>query len=288
MGAFAAWRFHNAAEREIRPKAGGLRQMGISTAKAIARLSRLPSCAVAFLTVIVPTYAHTSDAMASMAAAVPILTICMCTFILNDLNDMERDRVNHPERPLPSGAISPRDAAAAYAVIFTASLLSITFFIDQYLHYLYFMLLLLGVGYNVTVNHLARLKTIHVAITISLGLILVSRLIQLDLDMKVLATAFLFILGRELLMDVQDAGGDGDTFAKRLQPRNATLVAFALQGLGVLTLFFAVTAAWEAVAASIIALLLFAIIWEWRKKERRRHLLLLMQVQMLWGIVFLV
>lgn len=262
--------------------------MGIPAVMPLVRLSRLPSCTVAFLTVFLPAYVHTRDAIASLAASLPIFTICMCTFILNDLNDIERDRINHPKRPLPSEAISPQGAAISYAVMFLSSLLSIAYFTDPALHYLYFFVFLLAVNYNMTVNHFARLKMMHVAITISLGLILVGKLIRVDLDIRVLLTAFLFILGRELLMDIQDIEGDSNTLAKQLHPRTATLVAFALQGLGVLTLFFAVTAAWEAVAAAVIAVLLFAIIWGWRKEERRRHLLLLMQVQMLSGIAFLI
>jgi len=41
----------------------------------------------------------------------------------NDLCDLEIDRVNRPERPLPSGIISPRDAGTLAGLLFAAGLL---------------------------------------------------------------------------------------------------------------------------------------------------------------------
>jgi geranylgeranylglycerol-phosphate geranylgeranyltransferase len=261
--------------------------MAVSVVVPALKISRLPSCTVAFLTVLLPTYAHTHDPGRSLAASVPMFIICMCTFVLNDLNDIDRDRTNHPERPLPSGAISLRATAALFIMTFLGSIITIRLLTDPALHLLYLAILLFSLGYSPIADCLPKVKTFYVAAIILVGLILVAKTVKMEMDIRLLLTAFLFVLGREMLMDAQDAAGDGDTIAKWVAPKNATFLAFGLQALGVFILFSAVNAAREAIAASLIAVLLVAIVWGWRKEDRRRQLLQLMQVQMLSGIAFL-
>jgi geranylgeranylglycerol-phosphate geranylgeranyltransferase len=262
--------------------------MGNSIAVAVLRLSRIPSCIVAFLTVFIPTYAHTHDLRRALAVSAPIFLVSACTFILNDLNDVERDRINHPHRPLPLGAITPRTAAIAYLTIFVIALGLIHTLAEVSLHFLYLSIFLLAINYNTIVNHIAELKTAYVAGTITLALTLVCRIVGAELDWNLLASAFFFILGRELLMDVQDWKGDGPTIAKRFSPRAVTWLAFGLQCISALILLLIAQAALEAAAASIFSVLLFIVISEWWNEGQRRRLLQLMQFQMLAGIAFLV
>jgi len=42
--------------------------------------------------------------------------------VFNDLCDLEIDRINRPDRPLPSGKVSPRAAGALAAALFAAGL----------------------------------------------------------------------------------------------------------------------------------------------------------------------
>lgn len=254
---------------------------------AVLRLSRLPSCTVAFITVFAPVFSHTYDILRSLTVSAPIFTISMFTFILNDLNDIDRDRINHPDRPLPSGAISQRCAAAFQMSILSISILMVLFFVEATSHYFYFLIILSASSYSTVVSHFPQLKTFYVAGTIALGLGLVSDIADISLNVQLLVTAFLFVLGRELLMDIEDLTGDGDTLAKWMTPDAATRAAFSLQALGSCALFFAADAAAKAVAASIIAILLIVIIRAWHTKGHRQLLLRLMQIQMLSGIGFL-
>lgn len=262
--------------------------MGNPVAVALLRLARIPSCMVAFLTVFLPTYARTHDLWRALAVSTPIFLISACTFILNDLNDIERDRINHSNRPLPLGTITPRAAAIAYMAIFVAAVGLIHALTEVSLHFLYLSTFLLAINYNTIVNYIAELKTAYVAATITLALILVCRIIGVELDISLLASAFLFILGRELLMDVQDRAGDGLTIAKRFSPWSATWLAFGLQGISALILLLVAQAALETAAASIFTVLLFIVISEWWNENHRRRLLQLMQLQMLAGIAFLI
>ena len=88
---------------------------------ALWRLSRAEGCLLAFVLVLLPHYLSGGDLWPSVGLALPILPIATCTFILNDINDIERDAVNHPSRPLPSGTISVKYAAAFYTALFILS-----------------------------------------------------------------------------------------------------------------------------------------------------------------------
>ncbi|HKZ63153.1 MAG TPA: UbiA family prenyltransferase, partial [Thermoplasmata archaeon] len=43
---------------------------------------------------------------------------------LNDVYDRETDRVNHPDRPIPSGQVSPRAASVLAGSLFAAAILA--------------------------------------------------------------------------------------------------------------------------------------------------------------------
>ena len=62
-------------------------------------------------------------------AAVAAIVLTAVANSANDLADIEIDRVAHPRRPLPSGAISPR-SAARFAVACSAIALGLTALID--------------------------------------------------------------------------------------------------------------------------------------------------------------
>jgi 4-hydroxybenzoate polyprenyltransferase len=64
----------------------------------------------------------------STLAALILVSLCLFAsgMILNDWHDLERDREQRPERPLPTGAVSPRWAlAAVFALMLTALILSV-------------------------------------------------------------------------------------------------------------------------------------------------------------------
>lgn len=262
--------------------------MATTTLLAVLRLSRAPSCAVAFLTAFVPVIGHTGNFVASLAVALPVPIICMCIFILNDLNDLEADRINHPGRPLPSRLISSRTARLMCMASFASVLGTVWFFTDPSFYYWYFLLLLLGLNYNTVVNYIPIVKTIYVSLTIVLALVFVGKLVDSQPDVKLLGCAFLFILGRELLMDVDDLQGDGSTFAKWATGTKTTILAFALQGISAIILIALARSALQIGAASAIATLLLLILIRWWVEERHSRLFRLMHLQMLSGISFLV
>jgi len=252
------------------------------------KLSRVPSSAVAFLTVFVPTYAHSGDAGIGLAASAPMVTISMCTFILNDLRDLERDRINHPDRPLPAGLMSSQLAAVIYSIAFVTSLVLVRSLTPESLHYTYLCIFILAINYNVIVDFLPNAKNIYVSFTSTLTVVLAGQVSNSPVRPLFLLAVFLFILGREILMDVRDTKGDGPTLAKQVSPRSATIIAFALQGLSVIIASYAAINILEISATAFIFISLLVIICEWHKEASRRILLQLMKLQMLASLAFLI
>jgi 4-hydroxybenzoate polyprenyltransferase len=260
--------------------------MGKSWVLGALRLARIPSTAVAFLVVFLPTYVHTHDVKRSLAVSIPLALISICIFILNDLNDLDRDRLNHPSRPLPAGLLSLQGAAALYFTAFVACLAVVQIFIDPDLRYIYHAGFLIAINYGLIVDYIPKLKNAYVALCASLPLILVSILTRSDPSFGAATGAFAFVLGREMLMDLRDAQGDGATVVKLFSSRMVTRFACALQGIGVLA--FATTASTLLqLAATTLALVLFAFIWKQWRRGPQSLLLQLMKIQMICAIAFL-
>jgi|TARA_B110000908_G_C10258195_1_gene457101 4-hydroxybenzoate polyprenyltransferase len=76
--------------------------------------------------------------------------------------------------------------------------------------FLYLTFVLLFSNYNFVVEKVLRLKNLFVAVVTIIPVWIVADLIALDSTRFVLmASLLLYIVGRELLMDVQDMEGDG-------------------------------------------------------------------------------
>lgn len=185
----------------------------------------------------------------AILTAVPILLISMMTFILNDLHDRERDAVNHPTRPLPAGQVDERAAAIAFFVLLSFLLAFSYYYLEQKTQYTTFTLCIICVSYNSFVEFLPALKNFIVALASVLPLGLVAVYSPAPDDIILLAGClFLFILGREILMDIRDLAGDGPTFAKMIGTGLALAISFSLQGGALLTLTIGAETALQMVA----------------------------------------
>ena len=95
--------------------------------RAYLELMRYIVCISAFLMAIMGYWlsTHTFDLsnIKAFCAAVAIGLALAFGNSLNDILDLEADKVNYPHRPLPSGAVSPRGAWWVTAFFFAASIL---------------------------------------------------------------------------------------------------------------------------------------------------------------------
>src|ERR1041385_7266855 len=174
-----------------------------------ARLVRLDSSLLGFLTLFLPLWARTRQIQQSAQRAVPFLFIWICTFVANDLDDKDRDEINHPARPLPRGEITPGIAACLYFGALAAALITIKEFTTFDQAVWYYSILAIFISYHYVVEHVAVLKAPYVAAGIAAPILVIAQFFPGDTRLSLVApAAFCFALCRELCMDVLDRSGD--------------------------------------------------------------------------------
>lgn len=254
----------------------------------LLRLSRATTSGLAFTMVFVPYYVRTWNLWSSIVLATPIFTIAMCMFILNDINDVERDRINHPRRPLPAGTISVKTAGIIYLLLFGISLILVRILIESGVHFVYLAGFLLAINYNTIVNNLPKLKNPYVAFTAMVPVFVVNSALGTPAIPPFVAIAiFLFVFGREMLMDVHDAPGDGETLTKSLTARRAAIIAFCLQAAAMAVLGLHLTSPLRIISLGLILLLFAYILARWTRPQDRQFLIHLMKLQLVVALSFL-
>lgn len=263
--------------------------MGHSLIASVLKLSRASTCALAFAIVFLPYYFHTHELWPSVALALPIFSIAMCMFILNDINDVERDLVNHPRRPIPAGSITVGTAAIVYMALFVLSLVLVRVLIQPNVHYIYLLGFLLAINYNTIVDNLPKLKNLYVAFTVLVPVFIVNTAAEAPvISISIAAALFLFVLGREILMDLQDSPGDGSTFAKSIPTTIVSTFAFALQAAAILALGLHVSNPTRLISLTLVLFLFVFVVARWKVVASRQFLINLMKLQLLAALTFLV
>jgi geranylgeranylglycerol-phosphate geranylgeranyltransferase len=257
--------------------------------RAILRLIRFSTSLLCALAIFLPLLARTKNLVLSISEALPLLFICMCTFIANDLDDIERDRVNHPERPLPAGHLTAEFAAILFFISLGLALFSTRYFVPQEIAFWYYSLITLTISYRYVVGFLPSVKTVYTAIASSLPLLLIATSYPHEQKLRVAAASvFLFILAREICGDLQDRSGDAVSFMRRFSPLSLALTAFILQVLGLVLLAFQTSNRGDLIALiSMTGLLTLSGVY-WFKLARYRRATLLMKIQLFVGLYFLV
>lgn len=151
-------------------------------------------------------------------------------FGLNDYLDRDIDRVNHPGRPIPAGTITPKNALRA-SVLLLASGIVVAVGINWQAVVIIAIATAVAVSYETVLKFRGIAGNLSIstlaALTFLFGGAAVDRLLSPAFASVV---AFLFILGREIIMDVEDVAGDTNrnTLPRRIGTGNATMVAAAL------------------------------------------------------------
>ncbi|MED5158824.1 MAG: geranylgeranylglycerol-phosphate geranylgeranyltransferase [Candidatus Thermoplasmatota archaeon] len=176
----------------------------------------------------------------------------MCSWnALNDYLDLEIDRVNRPDRPLPSGAISETTARKAIALMMTLSILSIVWAavtasgLEGGIEGWYPAIaiwagaLFLLANYESAGSFSLRLKDQglpgNIAISLSVGMVVLFGAAGVFEPFShrawtIFSVGVLFTLAREIVKDVEDMEGDEgrSTYAMRVGPQQARAVAWVL------------------------------------------------------------
>ena len=144
---------------------------------------------------------------------------------LNDVLDLEIDRINRPERPLPSGLVSVTTARLVWGLgtvagVALAAFLSLT----------HLALALGAVGllvvYNVSLKRVLLLGNVVVAFVIGLALVYGGWAVgPLGPALVGAGFAFLTTLAREMIKDIEDGAGDAAAGVRTLPLVYGTQVA---------------------------------------------------------------
>jgi 4-hydroxybenzoate polyprenyltransferase len=261
----------------------------VLTLRALVRLTRLSSSLLCALPVFVAFMGRTKSFTLSLGNAMPLLFIGMCTFIANDLEDLEKDRLIHPERPLPARNLTPEFAAILYFISLGVALFSTRYFVAQDIAFWYYGLAVLSISYVYVVDGLPSLKTVYVAVASSIPVLIIARWFPEEPRLYVIAVAvFLFTLGREICGDIQDRAGDAPCYIHRFKPSSLAVVAFSLSAVGIVLLAFEVRRPGEIADLVAMTLILAMAALYWFKFGQHRRATLLMKVQLFVGLYLLV
>src|SRR6266850_46899 len=252
------------------------------------RLTRLGTSLLGFVAIFVPLLVRTSDWRISLGRAIPLLFICVCTFIGNDLDDVERDRVNHPERPLPAGDLSAAVAGIMYFTSLGLALFSTRHYVTQGIAFWYYGLVAISISYGYAVECFPSLKAPYVAVVSSIPVLIVAAWYPTEVRLYFVAgSVFLVSVGREICMDITDRVGDSISFMHRFEPRTLALVAFCIDAMGLLLLLMQVRDSRDVVVliGTMVLLALAAVYWFRLASYNRAGFL--MKMQLVVGLYFL-
>ena len=258
--------------------------------RAILRLTRIDSSLLGFLAIFLPLLVRTTDAALSFRRAIPLLFICVCTFIANDLDDIDRDRVNHPERPLPSRHLTPTVAVILYFMFLAAALFSTRHFVPPDIAFLYYALIALTISYGYVVDCLPGFKTPYVAAATSIPVLIVATSYPGETRLYLVAASVFFLtMGREICMDIKDRPGDAHSFMQKFRPAPLAVAAFSMQAIGMLLLMLQA----RKKLGDVIDLLAMACLLAmsgvyWFKFASYRLAIILMKFPLFVGLYFLI
>ena len=178
---------------------------------AAFKIIRPINAVIAFVSVIVAAFfcspeeiAWFSVLLASFAAAFTL----SAGNIINDIYDLGIDKVNRPERPLPSGKISKNSALILYFLLIAASLI-LSWFINLYAFIIVIIATILLVLYSKFLKRVLFVGNILVALLTGLVFIFGGVAVR-NPSAAIIPALFAFLINfiREVVKDMQDVDGD--------------------------------------------------------------------------------
>jgi len=215
---------------------------------AYLRLIRPLNVTIAAGAVLVAAFVAVGTRVQEVDLLLPVLLACLVVGlitgagnVLNDYSDRETDKENHPERPIPSGLVSPRNALSYSAVLFIVPV-PLSYFINLDCFFLALFNILVLISYE---RHLKR-KGLYGNASVSWltgSIFIFGGLASYDGEASALMRtvflcllAFTATLGREIAKDIQDMKGDVDrkTLPREIGAQGAALIAGISFVLGII------------------------------------------------------
>ena len=161
-----------------------------------------------------------------------IIVFCVSAggMIINDLTDIEIDRVNCPERVLPSGRLSIHGAKIQFAIYLVASILLAILTLNGIVVFIIAIGQIITIGYSIKLKRWGFVGNLCVALLTAASILLGGALQnRLDIAIWPALVAFLINVGREITKGIDDYAGDSQagvkTLAVRFGPKKASIAA---------------------------------------------------------------
>jgi 4-hydroxybenzoate polyprenyltransferase len=260
-----------------------------TTLRIATLLTRFDASALVFLVVFAPLFAFYGDAWSAARPALPLLAICMCGFVLNNIRDVERDRENHPDRPLPRGEVTEAVAAAVFLVLLVVALALLKILIPAQRLFPYVLVLLALITYNYIVDYFPYLKNLAVALAglLPIAIIASENHNPFPVEATMLAALF-FLISIEMLRDILDASGDGMTLVKKLGLSTGANLSFGFKFLSDFTLLLFSTTTPRGILSLGILVTDVALVFLWIKAGYRRSVIRAMKAELALSIFYLI
>ena len=167
--------------------------------------------------------------------------------VVNDIYDLEVDKVNRPDRPLPSGQITLRQAKVWTVILILLSLLFSVFtvpysFIGIWTVVLAALFALVGLAYAAKGKVMGIWGNFTVAISFAFGLFYGSLVTYLYIPPVIFVyflTAASVLQGREIIKGIEDIEGDAlrdvQTIARKYGIRRAAILAGTCNVIGIVS-----------------------------------------------------
>lgn len=165
----------------------------------------------------------------ALIGALPMLSICLAGFCINDIYDQEMDRINHPERVLAKFPALSKLTTTVYVALFIISIIFISLQQDSVTKFLWSIVFILLSNYNFFKRNLPILKNAYIAITACVVASIFGHGGDFQLtNISQYIPLFISVFARELSLDVLDSAGDKGTLALILGPKLSVAVATSL------------------------------------------------------------
>jgi len=137
--------------------------------------------------------------------------------IINDIYDLEIDRINRPNRPLPSGAMTVTSARNYLVALFASGVLLAWFISTDAFIIAGPISISILIAYSAWLKRLPLIGNLAVSFMLGLAFVYVgSAFGRIETTLPMAALAFGFTLIREIIKDLEDMAGDAEDKARTL------------------------------------------------------------------------
>ncbi|MEM0156039.1 MAG: UbiA family prenyltransferase [Thermoplasmataceae archaeon] len=171
--------------------------------------------------------------IALLIASISVFLVTSAGNVLNDILDQDTDKINHPNRPIPSGEISIKSAKMYSTALFIIPFViiipgTVTGIYSVFVPIIVLLAELLLISYETRTKNIGLWGNATVSVLVGLIFIYGGVSVGAIAPMVILfVLAALSNFSREVIKDIEDMGGDSDriTFPKKHGVRMASTVA---------------------------------------------------------------